>query len=131
MLILNHIHVLKKNNKIIEEEQTPLYISVGNRDIRSLKLLLTREDIDINAVSICKYSEKNNSYFSQLSIIPNLDIKTPLDLAIKNNDIEIVKFLLKQKNIKISRNNKGKRLIDMTNNKKMKKILKSTCNIKA
>ncbi|MBP7190712.1 MAG: ankyrin repeat domain-containing protein, partial [Rickettsiaceae bacterium] len=77
--------------------------SFGDSGLWAIKLLLTRDDLDVNALSAGGES--------------------PLHMAVKFNNIEVVKELLKSPRIDTSIKYQGKDVIDLAIEKKMEDIL--------
>lgn len=74
-------------NNIEIYEKTPLYISIENKNIQIIKLLLGRDNINVN--------EKSYYYF----VNGNIEEETALQLASKLVDLEIIKLLREKKEI--------------------------------
>ncbi|KAK8895179.1 hypothetical protein M9Y10_023621 [Tritrichomonas musculus] len=84
------------------EEITALYIAVKDNNVEIVKLLVGHGNIDVNMKSLVKkyeYSYNNKGKESEEKNITNL---TPLYLAVKNENYEIVQLLINHKNIDIN-----------------------------
>ena len=92
-------------------EKTPLYISIEKRNIVAINALLLRTDINVN--------EKSFHYSS----CQPLHAETALHLAAQQGDIEIIKLLLRVKNIDINiEDEQGKKPIDYSKNDEIRKL---------
>lgn len=77
-------------------EMTPIYNAVAKRNKEIVQMLLTRNEIDVNIPYL--FSSKEG--YSVYKGVKTYQIKkTPLNLAVENNDIEIVDFLLMKNDI--------------------------------
>lgn len=82
-----------------KEEMTPLYIAVNTRNKEIVRLLLSKSQINVN-------DPYNYSYEKGYSVYRGLEStsikKTPLSLAVENEDVEIVELLLARENIDVN-----------------------------
>ena len=106
------IKAIITGNDIEIYEKTALYISIENKNIKIMKLLLERDNINVN--------EKLYHCFAN----GNLEAKTALHLASELGDLEIIKHLLEKKEIDINiEDHQGKKPIDYSANDEIKKLL--------
>ena len=106
------IKAIITGNDIEIYEKTALYISIENKNIKIIKLLLERDNINVN--------EKSYHCF----VNRNLEAKTALHLASELGDFEIIKHLLEKKEIDINiEDHQGKKPIDYSENDEIKKLL--------
>lgn len=113
LLSKNDIDVNSKNISIIYEkdinddfniqterlEYTALNNAILNKNIEIIKLLLSRNDIDVNSLQIRYFSSDNNE---NENIWDELTIETALSVAVKNNLPEIVELLLSKSDIDVN-----------------------------
>ena len=93
-------------------EKTTLYMSVEKQNIKTVKLLMARTDINVNKQSFHFFG--NNQ----------IQAKTALHLAVEIEDLEIIKLLLKKKEIDIEIEDcQGKKPIDYSKNAEIKRLL--------
>ncbi|KAK8897751.1 hypothetical protein M9Y10_015716 [Tritrichomonas musculus] len=94
---------------------TPLYLAIQKNNIQVVQLLIAHKKIDINAKSTfysCKFKEIE---LSDEQIVDKEE--TALHCAVSNGNLDIIKLLLKHKNIDINDIDKqGKKAIELTNN---------------
>ena len=108
-----------------EVEKTPFYLAVEYKNIEIINLLLQNKNIDINKNYIKsnvddKYDEDGEKCSTEEYKIK----RSPLHLAVYNNNVDIVKILLNQKNIDLNaKDNDGKTPIELTNNKEILNLL--------
>lgn len=104
-------------------KKSALYIAIENNDEDIVKLLLASPSIDVNAIY------KNNSY--KLGLVENgykwiLQPKnqSPLHIAVKNHNIEIIKLLLESQKIDLNVvDDQNKKAIDYANDDEIKLFL--------
>ena len=101
-----------------EVEKAPFYLAVEYKNIEIIKHLLQNKNVDINKYYIKsnvddKYDEDGKKCSTEEYKIK----RSPLHLAVHNNNVDIVKILLNQKNIDLNaKDNDGKTPIELTNN---------------
>lgn len=111
------------SNKITNK-YTSLAFAVKNNQIDMVRILMSRSDININAI----YSQYEYDYEKRAK---NREDKTALILAIENQNVDLIKLLLSHKAIDLSigyRKNKKKintvlEVAEMTNNQEIIDIL--------
>ena len=111
------------SNKITKK-YTSLAFAVKNNQIDMVRILMSRSDININAI----YSQYEYDYEKRTK---NREDKTALILAIENQNVDLIKLLLSHKAIDLSigyRKNKKKinkllEVAEMTNNQEIIDIL--------
>ena len=100
-------------------EKTALHLAIEKNSIDCVRLLLTRDDLQINL----KYHYmKYRFYFMKTEEIQS----TALHMAVKNNCIEIVRILLNYDGIDLTiKNESGKTPYDIAQNNEISELLKN------
>ena len=99
-------------NEIEISTKTPLFMSIEKQNIKTIKSLLARTDIDVNEMSF---------FYSGENLIKQ---KAALHLAAEIGNLEIIKLLLEKKEININiEDSQGKKPIDYSRNIDIKQLL--------
>ena len=118
----------KAEERLNEIESTPLTtaIKVGNAEI--VRLLLLRNDIDVNFIVNIYHDKKiltvepgtiRETYKNRHSE----ENSTPLHFAVKNGNAKMISYLLQHKNIDVEiKDDTGKKAIDYATNDKIKEL---------
>lgn len=93
--------------KITKNETTLFYQLIDNKNIEIAKLLLSKENIDVNSKNhLYKYNERYYMKRSrELNTEEEIHNETSLYLAIRKSDNEMIEFLLSNDDIDIKSNN--------------------------
>ena len=83
----------------IEVHRSPLHLAIEKGNVEIVKLLLKSKKIDINCI---KSFEDFGNEFEELSIRNESSKRTPLHIAVTKNNIEIIKLLLSNDELKIN-----------------------------
>lgn len=90
------------NNSGDKLNKTALHIAVEQNDLDIVKMLLSYEKINVNTISIYNYKiekhDKGYRYYEHEVVE-----KTALLVAVENDNLEIIKLLLEQKNIDVTK----------------------------
>ena len=112
------------------EEKSSLHIAVLNGNHEIVQLLIDQPNIDVNEKSIRK-KIKIKRVESKQSADKNINEKedkedeenTALHIAVKNENILVIKLLLKCQKINSNiKDKQGKRPVDLTENQKIKSL---------
>lgn len=105
---------------MITWEETILYLDVDAQSYDIVNILLLNENIDVNILSTISYCDYIDNEITEESIKSN----TALNLAVINENFEMVKILLKCKNINLNiENGERQKPIELSNNDEIKFLL--------
>lgn len=110
-----------------ESEKTTLFAAIEKGNIDIIQLLLSIPEIDINMHSISTESfiwkDPKKIDEDGVYVFKDCRKKAPLHYSIEKKNIQLIHLLLKQKSIDVNiADEKGKKPIDYTDDKRIKKL---------